>query len=223
MSYYPVLIDLRGKKVLVVGGGNVARRKIDSLIEYGADVHVISKELTPELQQYRDEGKVTFIAQEFSEDSLQDTFLTIAATSDPQLNHKISDMAKKRGVLVNAVDQPSDCSFIVPSILKRGDLLIAVSTSGKSPALAKRIRQRLASRFGNEYGSFLQMMGKIREEVLLRGSSQDTNSLIFHKLVDSPILNALRDKDFGKIAATLSEILKKPVTVEDVKDYLKAV
>lgn len=221
MSYYPIFVDLEGEKVIVVGGGGVAQRKIETLLKHRAVVHVISRELTPVLNRYREGGEIKFLDREFKGNDLQGAFLVIAATDDPLLNRKVGEAAKKRGMLVNVVDQPSDCNFIVPSVVERGDLLIAVSTSGKSPALAKSIRERLSGQFGSEYEGFLLLMGRLRKEILSRGLSQEENSRLFNELVDSPILEAIVRKDWEEIASNLSRLLQVQFSREDVIDYLK--
>jgi precorrin-2 dehydrogenase/sirohydrochlorin ferrochelatase len=221
MSYYPVLIHLDRKKVVVVGGGTVAERKIETLLEYGADVQVVSRDLTPRLRKYSEGGTIGFLGQEFNEDCLEEAFMVIAATDDPRLNHQVSQKAKEKGLLVNAVDQPSDCNFIVPSILRRGDFLIAVSTSGKSPALAKKVREALEKRFGNEYESLLILMGRLREEILSQRLSQNENRRIFHELVNAPVLEAIARKDWNGVAMILNGIIPGRVTSKDVINYLK--
>ena len=221
MPYYPILVDLKGKDVLVVGGGSVAQRKIKTLLEYGAVVNVVSRQLTPELNRYLEDGKIKFLGEEFTESYLNDVFMVIASTDDASLNHRISQEASKKGLLINAVDQPPDCNFIVPAILRRGDLLIAVSTSGKSPALAKKIRKDLEDQFGPEYGTLLVIMGNLRKEVLSKGLSQDENSRIFHDIVDSPILEAIRKEDWNEVASILTEKTPFQLSSEDVANYLK--
>jgi precorrin-2 dehydrogenase/sirohydrochlorin ferrochelatase len=222
MSYYPILINLKGKKVIVVGGGMVAQRKIETIMEHGAVVHMISRELTPALTKYLEDGKIKVIGNEFKKDYLRGAFLVIAATDDRLLNHRVSENARELGVLVNAVDQPSDCSFIVPSILRRGDLLIAVSTSGKSPALAKRVREELEKGFGSEYESLLVLMGRLRKEILAEGFSQEENKRIFQEIVNSPILELIARSDWNEVASILSNILQTQLSSEDVVNYLKA-
>jgi precorrin-2 dehydrogenase/sirohydrochlorin ferrochelatase len=209
------------EKVIVVGGGSVAERKIETLLEYGAGVHVVSRDLTPRLRKYKEEGTIGFLGHDFEEDYLEEAFMVIAATDDPILNRKVSEKAKERGLLVNAVDQPSDCNFILPSILRRGDLLIAVSTSGKSPALAKKVREALEERFGNEYESLLILMGRLREDILSQRLSQDENRRIFHELVNSPILEAIARKDWNQVTVILNGIIPEKLSTEDVITYLK--
>jgi precorrin-2 dehydrogenase / sirohydrochlorin ferrochelatase len=215
-SFYPIFVDLTGKKVVLVGGGAVAQRKAQTLLGYGADIALVCRDMTPALRGYVDSGEIQFRDSEFREDHLENAFMVVAATDDSTLNHRISQISRKRGLLVNAVDQPADCSFIVPAILRRGDLVIAVSTSGKSPALAKKIREDLGEKFGTEYEAFLRILGRLREEIFSRGLSQQENSRLFHRLIDSPILEALARQDWEKAASLLNHILQTRYSSEEV-------
>jgi len=221
MSYYPVFLELSGRKAVVIGGGAVAQRKIDTLLEHGAAVHVISKDLTPELQVRLKNGDIRLVSSEFDERYIEDAFMVIAATNDKVLNQRVSEAAKGRNILVNAVDQPEACSFIVPSIIKRGDLLIAVSTSGKSPALAKRIGETLSARFGKEYAYFLNIMARIRKQLLSEDVPEGERGRIFHELVDSSILNSIRKENFLGVASELERILRRKFSPDDVLEYMK--
>jgi len=221
MGYYPIFVDLKGRKVLVVGGGSVASRKIETLLEYGAAVNLVSLEISDSLKDYVDSGNVKYLGKEFREDHLSGMFLVIAATDDSDLNHLISEKAEKNNMLVNAVDQPADCNFILPSIVSRGDLTIAVSTSGKSPAMAKKIRKELTDKFGPEYDLFLKLMGQIRKQVLSGGKTQEENSRIFKRIVNSDILEELKNGNLTRIASILTEILEKNVSVKDIENYLR--
>lgn len=220
--FYPILVDLQGKKALVVGGGKVAQRKIESLLEYGASVHVIARELTAELEQLRSRKRIELLGGEFSEAHLEGVFLVIAATDDALLNRRVSQEAQKRGLLVNAVDQPADCNFIVPSVLSRGDLLIAVSTSGKSPAFARKVRLELNQHFGEEYGFFLNLMGNLRKEILRLGLSQEENKRVFEKLVYSDLFQAIRQKKWDLASRIIEKVLGRPVSKNQILDFLKA-
>ena len=124
-------------------------------------------------------------------------------------------------MLINAVDQPSDCNFIVPSIIKKGDLIIAVSTSGKSPALSKKIRKQLTEYFGDEYVLFLRMMGRIRTEVISSGSDQKENSGIFHQIIDSGLFEAVKTGRLDDAAAILSGIIGRDISIDNFRDYIK--
>ena len=212
MKYYPVFLALEGKKALVVGGGKVARRKVETLIEYGALVQIISMELTGRLKKLVEDGEITHLGTRFEDHLMDGVFLVIAATDDNEFNHKISESARRKGLLINAVDQPADCNFIVPSIIKRGDLQVAVSTSGKSPALAKKIRKELETQFGDEYETFLSLMGRLRKEILKKGYPQVENMRIFQEIVDSGILTALKEKNMDGVESILKRILPKDLS-----------
>ena len=216
MSYYPILLKFDGKAVLVVGGGRVAERKVEVLLQYGALIHIVSKNLTFKLKELLELDRLQHHAEEFKEKHLDNAFLVVAATDDKQLNHRISESARKRGLLINAVDQPADCNFFVPSIVRRGDLLIAISTSGKSPALAKKIRKELEKQYGSEYQTFLNLMGVIRKEILSKGLSQEENSRIFHQIVDSDILEALALNDLATVEYVLGQILPRDMDINDI-------
>ncbi len=216
MSFYPVFIELEGKKVLVVGGGAVACRKVQTLLECGARVFLAAHVLTPELQEMVERETIHFLGREFKDEYLNNAFMVIAATDDKALNHQISVCARNQRVLVNAVDQPPDCDFIVPSILKRGDLQIAISTSGKSPALARRIRKGLEIQFGEEYGTFLAMMGRLRKEILSLGLPQEENSRLFQKIVDADLLKDFSDGFPHKMTEYLKSILPEQVNLKNI-------
>ncbi len=207
MSYYPIFLDLQGKTALVVGGGAVAERKIETLLGFGASICIVTNTLTDKLKRLVDVGKIRCTGKKFISEHLKGVFLVVAATDDKELNHKISQAAREKGLLINAVDQPSDCNFIVPSIVRRGDLMIAISTSGKSPALAKTIRRQFEAQFGSEYGAFLSLMGRLRKEILIKGFSQEENSRIFHEIVDSDILEAIVKNDRDQVISILNRIL----------------
>ncbi len=216
MAYYPVLIQLGGMKVLVVGGGKVSERKVEGLLEAGACVSLVAMECTAHLSYLTDTGKIKMIGMTFEESHLDGISLVIAATNDPALNHRVSSCAKAKSILVNAVDQPRDCTFIVPSIVRRGDLLLAVSTSGKSPALAKRLREVLQGQFGEEYSIFLSFMGALRERVLGLNYTQEHNSSIFQSIVDSELLNAFAVGDMARASQVLEEIVPDAVEYKDL-------
>ncbi len=217
MSYYPIFVQLQGEKALVVGGGSVARRKVETLLEYGASVRIVSRVLCPKLERLAEKEEIRFLGEEFRETFLEGIFLVIAATDDKELNHRISRAARARGLLINAVDQPEDCNFIVPSIVNRGNLQIAISTSGKSPAMAKKIRKELEARFGMEYEVFLSLMGRIREAVLPMGFSQKENGAIFQRIIDAGLLDMIARGDTKGAEAALSELLPAGIDREKIR------
>lgn len=220
--FYPILVDLQGKKALVVGGGKVAQRKIETLLEHGASVRVVARDLTPPLEELRSAGRIEFLGREFSDALLEGAFLVFAGTDDASLNRRVSEAAQHKGLLVNAVDQPADCNFIVPSVLSRGDLLIAVSTSGRSPAFARKVRVDLERHFGEEYGLFLNLMGNLRKEILALGLSQEENKKAFEELVYSDLLQALRHKEWDAASEIIGKVLGRPLSKNQMLDLLKA-
>jgi precorrin-2 dehydrogenase/sirohydrochlorin ferrochelatase len=222
MSFYPVLLDLTGKRVLVVGGGQVAQRKVETLLGYEAEILIIAKVLTDKLNEMVECGRVVFLGKEFLPHHLDGAFLVIAATNDKGLNHRVSEEANRRGMLVNVVDQPADCNFIVPSIIRRGDLLVAISTSGKSPAMAKRIREQLEWQFGPEYETTLKLMGRVREAVLASGLPQSENSRIFHAIAGSGIVAAIKAGDWSKVQEVLDGLLPGSVARDGIMGDLAA-
>ena len=213
---YPIFLQLEDKIALVVGGGRVAQRKVETLLKCGAVIHIISRVLTDKLKELIDNNKVQLLGEEMRDEFLDDVFIVIAATDDKELNSRVSEIARNRGLLVNAVDQPADCNFIVPSIVRKGDLTIAISTSGKSPALAKKIRKEIDGQFGNEYESFLNLMGALRKEILGMGLLQEENSRIFHKIVDGGIIEAIARNDLAKVESSLGSILPQGIDIKDL-------
>ena len=190
--HYPVLLDLKGKKCLVIGGGKVAERKVRVLIDARAKVTVVSPKITYTLSQMADMKKIYYIKDHFKENHLEETFLAIGATNKPKINHRIFQAAAKVNTLVNIVDSPEECNFILPSTVSQGDLQISISTGGKSPALAKKIREQLEIQYGRSYRDFLLLMGELRGKVLSHYSDTDYRNKIFEALVDSELLDLFK-------------------------------
>ncbi|OGW56883.1 MAG: hypothetical protein A2Z09_00360 [Nitrospirae bacterium RBG_16_43_8] len=159
ISYYPILLNLKGKKCVVVGGGKVAERKALSLLKSGAKITVISPECTVRLKKENLTGRIKYISRRYKNGDLKNAFLVIAATDAGETNRKISEDAP---YLVNVVDMPLLCNFIVPSVVRRGPLTIAVSTSGVSPSLARTIKKELEGLYGREFEKHLNYIKKIR-------------------------------------------------------------
>lgn len=208
MRYYPIFLDIKGKSCIVIGGGKVAKRKVLSLLDAGAKVLVISPQITPALKELVSKKKISCSPKAYASGDLKGFFLAYSATDNPEVNKKVFQEAKKEGILLNVVDVPELCNFIVPSVVERGDLLIAISTSGKSPAMAKKIRRQLEKEFGKEYAVFLDIMGKVRDKVLKRGWESDKNKRIFEKLVNSNMLEWIRHGKKKEINRFIKEALK---------------
>ncbi|MBM3474339.1 MAG: bifunctional precorrin-2 dehydrogenase/sirohydrochlorin ferrochelatase [Armatimonadetes bacterium] len=189
---YPISLLIEGRCCVVIGGGSVAERKVHSLLEAGGRVRVVSPEATPEIARLAEEGRIEWRRAEGSEADLADAFLVIAATDDPGLNSRLAAAAQAAGKLVNAVDQPEDCSFFVPATVRRGPILFTISTAGGSPALAKRIRQELEQRFGPEYGQLAELLERLRPEVMAAIGAQPERAQAWERILDAPVLELLR-------------------------------
>jgi precorrin-2 dehydrogenase/sirohydrochlorin ferrochelatase len=172
-SYYPIFLDLRGKRCVVVGGGPVAERKVVMLLERDAAVTVVSPALSPGLREMARRGAVRVVEREYRKGDLEGAFLAIAATDDAPVNAAVSSEARERRALVNVVDGPDDSDFIVPSLVRRGDITVAVSTGGRSPALARKLRTVLEGTLTPEYASVLDIVSDVREELARRGVRVD--------------------------------------------------
>ena len=167
--YYPILLNIQGKKCLIVGGGEVALRKAQMLVEHGATVEIVSPIFCPELNQLVKDGTIQAIHRDYETEDLNDAFLAVAATDDIKTNEKVATEARKIGILVNVVDKPDISDFIVPSYFRRGDIIVAVSTSGRSPALARKIRGELERDFKAEYAQLAVIASEVRNELKQRG------------------------------------------------------
>jgi len=205
--YYPAFLDIKGKKCLVAGGGKVAERKVNSLLKCGAEVSIVSPNLTKRLRGLSSKGKTKFLKGEFKEKCLKDMFLVIGATDNDEVNFKVYESANKKNILVNIVDSPELCNFIVPSVVERGALTIAISTGGKSPALAKKLRKELEERYGFEYIKFLNLMGNLRKRISAKIRDKKKREDIYKKLVDSDIINLIRDGDNKAVRNRVKEII----------------
>jgi precorrin-2 dehydrogenase/sirohydrochlorin ferrochelatase len=187
VKYYPVCLDIREKRCVVVGGGDVAERKIFRLLECGAVVTVVSRKLTAALMNMVVQGKLNHRDDDYDPQYLAGAFLVIGATDREEVNDRIAADCRARGVMVNIVDDPGRCDFILPSLVNRGSLSIAVSTEGKSPALARKLRKELSEQFGPEYEGYLELLGWLRERIIAAGRPADDNRDIFTALVNSPL------------------------------------
>ena len=165
MGYIPIFFDVTGRPCIVIGGGEVAARKVESLIEAGARVTVVSPRLSPSLQAAVARGLVTHIARDYAPGDIKGCVLSYAATDDPKLHRELAAEARTLGIPINVADVPELCSFIAPAVVKRGALQIAISTSGASPAFAARIRRELDDRFGAEYALTLDLMRAARRRL----------------------------------------------------------
>jgi precorrin-2 dehydrogenase/sirohydrochlorin ferrochelatase len=166
MSLFPMFVKLDGRRCLVVGAGTVAEGKIEGLLTTGASVRVVAPVATPKVRAWAREGRVEWEPREYVPADLAGAFLVIAATGSPTLHEDIYAEAQSRGVLCNAVDEPERCDFYYPAVVRRGELQIAISTGGQSPALAHRLRKDLEQQFGPEWEAWVEQLGRSREELM---------------------------------------------------------
>lgn len=165
-SLFPIFVKLAGRQVLVVGAGKVGESKIAGLLDTGAAVKVVALQATEAVQEWARSGSIQLEERDFAAADLDDVFVAVVATSSPILNELIFAEAERRGVLCNVVDVPDQCDFFYPAVVRRGDLQIAISTSGQSPSLAQRLRQQLEQQFGPTYAEWVAELGSTRREIL---------------------------------------------------------
>ena len=187
MSLLPIFVKLQNRLVVVVGGGAIAQGKIEGLFAAEARVRVVAPQVTPAIAQWISQGKVEWQAKTFAPSDLEGAFLVIAATSAPGVNEAVFTEADARGILCNAVDDIEHCHFYYGSVVQRGDLQIAISTNGKSPALAQRLRLLLEKQFGAEYELWLEWLGAARELIRAGDNSADSKKVLLHHLASEPM------------------------------------
>lgn len=180
-SLFPMFLKLEGRRCVVVGGGEIARQKITGLLEAGADLLVVAPRANDAIREMADAGRLRWEQREFEARDLDSITLVISATADRSLNGSIFRLAADRGVLCNAVDEPEHCDFYYPSVVRRGDLQIAISTNGNSPALAQRLRVELESRFPPEYETWMRWLGRIRAGLFRRRMDAPKRTQLLHR------------------------------------------
>ena len=221
MKLYPLMMNVRHMPVVVIGGGRVALRKVTSLLDCGASVTVISPEVEPELEGFAAEKMIRWIAAGFQESMLDAApvpILVFGTTDRREVNVRIHRAAVDRNIPCNIADVPDLCTFIVPAVVTRGDLTVAISTGGASPAFARRIREELERSFGPEYALMTRVLGALRGRVIDAGTSSDDNREIFFRLIDSPLLSALRSKDRDRAVEILRSVLPAGIEPGPVVD-----
>src|SRR3954470_18236725 len=192
MSYYPVYLDLTGRPTVVVGGSALAEEKVRGLLAVEARVTVIAPRVTAGLTELAASGGLRHLARGFAAGDLAGAVLAIVAEGDPALRDAIYREATAGNILINTVDDLPRCGWIAPSIVRRGDLTIAISTAGKAPALAVRLRQRLEREIGEEHARFLEMAAAVRAPLAARQPDFERRRDLWYRLVDSDVLELLR-------------------------------
>jgi len=214
MKYYPIALQIEGRRCLVVGGGKVAERKARGLLDSGARVVVVSPELTTGLDTLRAEGAITWEPRGYQAGDAQGYFLVMAATDDPAVQAQVHADAERFNLLLNVADVPERCNFILPALVRRGPLTVAISTSGKSPALAKRLSQEIGAWLGPEYELATETLGLIRPYILARGLPQAENERIFQSLLEAGIVERIGQGDGPGLLAMVGRGLGHEVPPE---------
>jgi len=205
--YFPVFLNVRRKKCVVIGGGQVAFRKVRTLLDCGASVTVISPVLHPDLSELANKKSIQVIRRSYKSGDLKGAFIVIAATDTKETNRKVAKEAGRVGALVNVVDDPEPSDFIVPSLLRRGDLTIAISTGGMSPALARKVRTSLEESFGEEYALLVSLVEEVRSTLKREGTRIDAER--WQDALDLDLLTHLvRTGQKQKAKAVLTKKLK---------------
>ncbi len=189
---YPVALKLEKKICLVVGGGAVAERKVFSLLKSGAKIRLVSKEITSRLHRLAEEGLVSYRQGEYRPSDLAGVFLAIGATSCRETNRRLAQDCRERNLFVNVVDDPELCTFYVPAVVARGSFQIAVSTGGKSPLLARKIREELEEKYGPEYGELTDLLGRLREKAKREIKDDEARQALFAGLLDDEVFSLIK-------------------------------
>jgi precorrin-2 dehydrogenase/sirohydrochlorin ferrochelatase len=187
MSLFPMFLKLTARPVVVVGAGAIAEGKIESLLEAEAQVTVVAPEALPRVLAWAEGGDIAWVKREYREGDLAGAFLAVAATATPEVNRAVFAEAKERGVLINAVDDPPFCDFYFPSIVRRGELQIAISTAGESPALAQRLRKAINAALPLDTGEWLMELGRLRREVTAVEPIGEPRKLLLHELAQREV------------------------------------
>ena len=187
MSLFPIFVKLEERLVVVIGGGHIAEAKIPGLLSAGARIRLAAPSITPQIAEWVRFGKIDWLPKEFEAADLDGAFLVIAATSAPGVNEAVFREAEARGLLCNAVDDIGHCHFYYGAVVQRGDLQIAISTNGKSPSLAQRLRKEFEAQFGPEYEVWLEWLGAAREALRASTPSSDTARKLLHELATRPM------------------------------------
>ncbi len=203
MKYYPVFWNIAGKKCVVVGGGDVAARKVTRLLDCNAKVCVVSPGLVPELEELKRNRLIDHVNDAYESKYLNGAVLVIGATDDEKINDAISKDAKEKNLPVNIVDDPQKCDFILPSLIERGDLTIACSTGGQSPALARYLREELELVYGEEYAVLASILGQLRAKM---EKNAGVGKTWFNQLMSAGLLDAIRSRDTRKVKTIVRDI-----------------
>ena len=208
---YPVCLEISDKLCVVVGGGSVAERKVLGLLTAGARVRIISPLLTNTLTGLADEGRIKWLERGYAQGDLAGALLIFAATDSTEVQEAVIQEAGQAGQLVNVIDAPARCSFHVPAVVRRGDLTLAVSTGGKSPAVAAMVRKQLAQSYGEEYSQLLDLISRLREQVLAGDGDSTERKILFQNILHDDIVHWIKTDQRDLLRRHLRAVLGSDV------------
>ncbi len=211
MRYYPIFLDLKDRRVLVVGGGVIAEGKARQLIDAGARVSVVSLTLTEPLTRWNRRGEIEWREGIFTERDLDGVWLVISATDDRAVNSEVARVSAERGLLCNVVDQTEFCNFITPALITRGRLQIAVSSSGGSPSVAQRVKREIGQLIGDEYSTLLEIASEMRAEAKRLIQNFEHRRQLLHEFAESEAIDLLRDGKYDEARQLAFDLLQKAV------------
>ncbi len=206
--FFPVFVNLTGKCVVVVGGGEVAERKVASLSGTGAEITVISPDLTAQLLSLAKSNAIQWQKRNYSRGDCAGAALVFSATDDAAISQEVWEEATAAGILINTADQHSLCDFIMPAVFRRGDLAVAISTGGASPALAATLREQLSDMFGPEYEQLLEMLSRTRSEIQRRFQEEHDRKALQYRILNSDVMRLLKRQDREGAERLLRQIIE---------------
>lgn len=216
MSLYPINLNIQYKRCLVIGGGSVAHRKVVTLLEFGADVILVSPLVCAALETLAARSEIKIYQREYQEDDMAGVFLAFAATDNIGLQKKIVKDSVKYGVLLNNATDPCECDFQVPAYFKRGDLQIAISTSGASPAVSRMVKEKLENSFGDEYEYAICLLRLIRQRIVVPGSVSAENKEVLNGLLQDDIISCVERQDWSTLKSILAKNLPGNINVTEL-------
>lgn len=219
---YPVSLDIGKKRCLVVGGGTVAARKIKALLLCGGIVQIISPEACKVIVRLAESKEIDWVKRGYRLGDVKDAFLVFAATDDPDVQKIVADDAARHHVLLNSADNPPLSDFHVPAKIRRGDLVIAISTGGGSPALARLLKMQLAAEYGEEYGVLVALMAQIRRLVVNQSSCAEKNKALFQSILKLPVLDCIKREDWAELQHLLEKELSDGIDAALLIDELRS-
>ncbi len=212
MEYYSLLIDLRDKIVLVIGQYRILEFKIEKLITAGAKIKYISNSLSPKLKKHVDSGQITYLNEKYSDKHLDDVWLVICGSDDAELKKRVEQATTERHIFCNFVDEPIPSSFISPSVITKGDIVVSISTKGKSPALNRLMKKNISDFLGDEYRKFAELMGSIRQKVLDNITSQKNRAELFDTIVhNTKVLELIKQDKISDAERIVIDIIETAI------------